>query len=154
MFASLDLRATGMPVLDAQDDFRRARRRHAVGRIARRLVGRGAPWLPTLPDTWLPSGAPRLQVIPLGSIVGAVESTAHFDRRFRPASGSVRARWERIALAHRTGVPLPPITLQEGSDGYYVVDGRHRVSVALALGHRDIDAWITPTASPYEEGLA
>jgi len=27
------------------------------------------------------------------------------------------------------------------SDGYYVVDGRHRVSVALALGHREIEAW-------------
>jgi hypothetical protein len=29
-------------------------------------------------------------------------------------------------------------------DGYYVMDGRHRVSVARALGHRDIDAWASP----------
>jgi hypothetical protein len=29
-----------------------------------------------------------------------------------------------------------------GSDGYYVEDGRHRVSVARAIGQRDIDAWV------------
>jgi hypothetical protein len=63
---------------------------------------------------------------------------------FRPASKLVRARWERIALAHRRAVSLPPITVLRGEDGYHVVDGRHRVSVALALGRRDIDAWVTP----------
>jgi hypothetical protein len=31
-------------------------------------------------------------------------------------------------------------------DGYYVVDGRHRVSVARAIGHRDITAWVTCAA--------
>ena len=56
----------------------------------------------------------------------------------------MRARWERIALAHRRSVSLPPIRVLRGEDGYYVVDGRHRVSVALALGRRDIDAWVTP----------
>jgi ParB-like chromosome segregation protein Spo0J len=38
---------------------------------------------------------------------------------------------------------LPPIVVRKRSDGYYVLDGRHRVSVALALGHKDIDAWVT-----------
>jgi hypothetical protein len=32
----------------------------------------------------------------------------------------------------------------ERPDGYYVLDGRHRVSVARALGQRDIDAWTSP----------
>jgi hypothetical protein len=29
------------------------------------------------------------------------------------------------------------------ASSYYVIDGRHRVSVTHALGHRDIDAWVT-----------
>lgn len=70
-----------------------------------------------------------------------------FDAAFRPTSEHVRARWERVALAHRTGVSLAPITVLERPEGYYVVDGRHRVSVARALGHRDIEARVTATGS-------
>jgi hypothetical protein len=55
---------------------------------------------------------------------------------------SACARWERVALAHRRGLSLPPIAVKQGPDGYYVVDGRHRVSVALATGRREIDAWV------------
>jgi ParB-like chromosome segregation protein Spo0J len=38
---------------------------------------------------------------------------------------------------------LPPVILRRQPDGYYIVDGRHRVSVARTLRHRDIDAWVT-----------
>jgi hypothetical protein len=55
----------------------------------------------------------------------------------------VRARWQRIALAHHRGVALPPIDVLQRPDGYYIADGRHRVSVARALGRRDIDARVT-----------
>jgi ParB-like chromosome segregation protein Spo0J len=82
-------------------------------------------------------------VIPLASIVGTVEPSPHFDARFRPASEHLRARWERVALAQRRGIALPPVQVVEGSDGYYLVDGRHRVSVALATGRRDIEARIS-----------
>ena len=92
----------------------------------------------------VPRGAARLEVIPLKSIVGTLEPTITFDAAFRPASELVRARWQHIAFAHRRGVALPPIRVLHGDDGYYVVDGPHRVSVALALGRRDIDAWVTP----------
>ena len=99
---------------------------------------------PTLPlAAPPPGGRPALEVIPLASIVGTVEPAPHFDAGFRPASEVVRARWERIALAHRHGISLPPIALVESPGGYYVLDGRHRVSVALALGLRDINAWVT-----------
>jgi hypothetical protein len=64
-------------------------------------------------------GAARLEVIPLKTIVGALEPTIMFDAAFRPASELVRARWKRIALAHRW-------------------------AVSLVLGRRDIDAWVTP----------
>jgi ParB-like nuclease family protein len=143
-------RSTGMPVVDANDDFSRARRRHLAARASGWLVpGRRRARAPlTLGEVVLPTGKPRLEVIPLKAIVGTVEPTTTFDARFRPASELVRKRWERIALAHRKGIALPPITVRRCPDGYYVADGRHRVSVASALGHRDIDAWVTATEQP------
>jgi ParB-like nuclease domain len=130
---------TGLPALDARDDFVRARR---AARAARMLGRRNVPR--TLCDAdGVARRPPRLEVIPTDAIVGTVEPTITFDARFRPISEHVRSRWERIALAHRTGVALPPITVIERPDGYYVVDGRHRVSVARALGHRDIEARVT-----------
>lgn len=144
MLGSIDRHATGMPVLDAQADFRRARRAHVLARVGRSLTRRGGcSKPPTAEDpVALTGGASRLEVIPLRSIVGTVEPSIHFDDRFRPASEVLRRRWERIALAHRRGDPLPPIVVRKRPDGYYVLDGRHRVSVALALGHTDIDAWV------------
>jgi hypothetical protein len=130
--------ATGMPRLDAYDDFRRARR---AARTARWLRRRSGP--PRTLDAAAPSGHPtRLAVIPLGEIVGTLEPTISFDAHFRPTSEHVRPRWERIALAQRRGTALPPIAVVQRPDGYYVVDGRHRVSVARALGRPDIDAWV------------
>lgn len=141
--------ATGSPALDAEADFRRARR---AQRLA--LVGR---WFARKPRSSAPralthtavmiGGTPRLQVVPLCSIVGTVECSPHFDARFRPASELVRHRWERIALAHRRGDALPPVILRARPDGYYVVDGRHRVSVAHALGLQDIDGLVTGARS-------
>jgi hypothetical protein len=141
--------STGVPVVDAQEDFLRARRAQVAARAARWVAGgrRRARVPRALTDTiGVPRGAARLEVIPLKTIVGTLEPTIMFDAAFRPASALVRARWERIALAHRRAVALPPITVLRAADGYYVVDGRHRVSVALALGQRDIDAWVTPVA--------
>jgi hypothetical protein len=143
MFASLT-HSTGMPALDAREDFVRARRAHLAARAVRWLADRRRPNHPrTLPETAARSGrAPRREVIALDSIVGTVDPSPHFDARFRPASGHLRARWERVALAHRRGLALPPIAVVHGPDGYYVVDGRHRVSVALATGRREIEAWV------------
>jgi hypothetical protein len=138
-------RATGLPFLDAQADFRAARRAYGVARAARRLTRKprsGRP--PVLADHAVSADGPaRLEVVPIARIVGTLEPNGEFDARFRPASEVTRHRWERIALAHRSGIPLPPIVLHEGPDGYYVIDGRHRVSVARALGQTDIDAWVT-----------
>jgi ParB-like nuclease family protein len=145
-----ELSTTGLPVIDAHADFARARRAHVVARtLAWLAAGRRRPCAPrTLADTAaMPQGAPRLEVIPLKAIVGSVEPSRSFDARFRPASDVVRARWERIALAHRKGISPPPITVRRCADGYYIVDGHHRVSVALALGDRDIEAWVTDTRS-------
>ena len=152
----LELSTTGVPAIDAHADFARARRAHLRARALGWLTaGRRRPRGPkTLDDaTFMPQGAPRPEVIPLKAIVGSVEPSLSFDARFRPASEVVRARWERIALAHRTGISLPPIAVRRSADGYYVVDGRHRVSVALALGRRDLDAWVTDIRSPARPAL-
>jgi hypothetical protein len=135
--------ATGMPVIDAREAFARARRAQLAARAARWL--HGGPRTPRTPgdSAAVPSGAPRLRVILLAEIVGTLEPTISFDAGFRPTSELVRARWERIALAHHRGVALPPINVLRRPDGYYVIDGRHRVSVARALGHRDVEAWVT-----------
>jgi hypothetical protein len=145
MFASLITHSTGMPALDARDDFVRARRAQLAARTIRWLGRRRR--LPNHPRTLVEAPAPsgraaRMAIIALDSIVGTVEPSPHFDEHFRPASALVRSRWERVALAHRRGLSLPPIAVVQGADGYYVVDGRHRVSVALATGRREIDAWV------------
>lgn len=139
---------TGLPLLDSQSDFLRARRAHRAARIVSWLRRRPSRRrLRALSQTaTLAAGPARLEVVPLHAIVGTLEPTRHFDSSFRPASNVVRWRWERIALAHRKGDALPPVVLRRQSDGYYVVDGRHRVSVARALRHRDIDAWVSGSA--------
>jgi hypothetical protein len=143
-------RDTGFPVADAENDFLRMRRRQVMSRLAQ--------WLRRSPDDvniMLPfdevvaalgrTGERRLglQVIQLDSIVGTVDRTREFDRRFRPTSGQVRERWQRLALAQRRGESVPPIEVYRVGDMHFVVDGHHRVSVAHALGLKTIDAYVT-----------
>jgi hypothetical protein len=136
-----------MVVRDPHADFLRARRHHLLARAARRVAGRRpARTHPRdLGDDpaigWRPM---RLRPIALDDIVGTVDATPDFDAAFRPATDRIAPRWERIARARREGRALEPISVVERPDGYYVLDGRHRVSVARALGHADIDAWTSP----------
>ncbi|KOX29466.1 chromosome partitioning protein ParB [Saccharothrix sp. NRRL B-16348] len=84
-----------------------------------------------------------LRTIRLDSIVGSVDRTRDFDRRFRPTSARVRERWQRLALAQRRGEAVPPIEVYRVGDLHFVQDGHHRVSVAHALGLEVIDAYVT-----------
>lgn len=141
---SIDARASGMPIIDAQDEFRRARRAHAAARLWRHLSRRKrSPRGPrTLSDVDpLPAGPRRLEFVPLRSIIGTFALTVEFDARFRPASERTDTLGAGYARAP-SRVALPPVVLIQRPDGYYVVDGRHRVSVALALDHSNIDAWV------------
>jgi hypothetical protein len=83
------------------------------------------------------------ETIELDSIVGTVDRGREFDRRFLPTSGRVRTRWERIATAQRRGESMPPISVYRIGGLHFVRDGHHRVSVARALGHSHIDAYVT-----------
>jgi hypothetical protein len=143
-------RSTGLPGVDAQHDFIRARRHAILARLAARLrgepddVGHVMPYEEVVEALGFVSEHPvGLQVVPLDAIVGTVDRGRDFDRRFRPTSGRVRSRWEHIATAMRRGEPLPPVDLAKIGELYFVRDGHHRVSVARALGWSEIDAYVT-----------
>lgn len=142
-------RDTGLPRADAQFDFSRARRRRALARLSAGLrrsddVNQILPF-EEVARALGRTGERRLgeQLIPLDSIVGTVDRAREFDRSFRPTSTRVRARWERINLAQRKGEAMPPIDVYRIGELHFVKDGHHRVSVARALGHRDINAYVT-----------
>jgi hypothetical protein len=139
------------PVADtaatARADFAHARRRERAARLRRRLMAH-RPTATRPRDlgavaalAWQPA---RLRRIPLAAIVGTVDATPDFDADFAPATDRIAARWQSVARAYRAGRSLPPIAVVERHDGYYVLDGRHRVSVSRALGRRDIDACTRP----------
>jgi len=76
-------------------------------------------------------------------VVGTVDSQRDFDRRFRPTSNRIRERWERLALAQRQGASMPPIDVYQVGQLYFVKDGHHRVSIAMATRQQVIDAYVT-----------
>lgn len=143
-------RDTGFPSSDAQDDFLRARRKQAVSRLTRRLALAPDDVDLILPFDEVLAALGRLeernlglQTIELDSILGTVDRMTGFDRQFRPTNSRSRVRWERIANAMRRGEPLPPISLYRIGDVHFVRDGHHRVSVARALGLKELDAYVT-----------
>jgi hypothetical protein len=143
-------RSTGMPGVDAQHDFLRARRSATMARLGARLRGTPDDVRLILPYEevvaalgFVSERRVGLRVVPLDSIVGTVDRGRDFDRTFRPTSGRVRSRWEHIAAAMRRGEALPPIDLVRIGEIYFVRDGHHRVSVARALGRTDIDGYVT-----------
>jgi hypothetical protein len=143
-------RDTGFPKADVENDFLRARRRQALSKLARRLRREPDDVNLILPFDEVVAAlgyegerSLGLKTIRLRSIVGTVDSGRDFDRRFRPTSGRVRERWEKVALAQRKGVSIPPIDVYRVGDLHFVRDGHHRVSVALATGQKKIDAYVT-----------
>ena len=141
---------TGFPRADVADEFLRVRRRQALARLVQRLRRSPDDVNVILPFDEVVSalglrGERRLglQTIRLDSIVGTVDSGRDYDRRFRPTSGRVRERWERLALAQRRGEAIPPIEVYRVGDLHFVQDGHHRVSIAMAEDAKTIDAYVT-----------
>ncbi|WP_103336637.1 chromosome partitioning protein ParB [Amycolatopsis sp. CA-126428] len=144
------MKETGFPRADAENDFLRARRSQVLSRLS--------TWLRREPDDvnitlpfhevvealgYLGEHRIGLRVIKLESIVGTVDRSRDFDRRFRPTSARVRERWERLALAARRGEEIPPIEVYRVGELHFIIDGHHRVSVALAQGLSTIEAFVT-----------
>jgi len=151
--------SSGFSASDAQNDFSRARRAKLLSDVARRLrrepddVGLILPFEEVVDALGRTGQVDRgLQVVPLDAIVGTVDRAVDFDRGFRPTSARLRSRWERIAAAQRRGEALPPISLFQVGELYFVRDGHHRVSVAKSLGREDIDAYVTEVTTRIKLG--
>lgn len=141
---------TGFPQADAENDFLRARRHQVLSRLATRLrfepddVNLVLPFDEVMAALgYVGERYVGIRVIPIDSVVGSVDKTRDFDRRFRPTSLRVRQRWERIAVAQRRGAAMPPIDVYRIGELHFVRDGHHRTSVAHALRQDSIEAMVT-----------
>jgi hypothetical protein len=87
--------------------------------------------------------ADGLRVVPIRQIQGTEGRAGEFDTAFHPIETYTEARWRNIAQAWLAGAELPPVDLIRVGEIYFVRDGHHRISVASALGQREIDALVT-----------
>jgi hypothetical protein len=138
---------TGFEWLDGRDTFESARWRHHRASLRMALTGnRRRLALPVLPE---PAGRRGRRfvgqrAVPLDQIVGSVDAGRHvFDRHFDPTADDAWPRFRAVFAARSNDVSLPPVTLYRARDGYYVLDGHHRVAVARAFGDDAILADVT-----------
>jgi uncharacterized ParB-like nuclease family protein len=133
--------------LRAREDFDAARIR-AFWRAVRATLRGRARRMPSLDAVLEAAGAEGRAFggeheIPLAAIVGSAASPAKmgdFDPAFLPVTPRLRDRWTRIYREMVEGEELPPIDAYKVGEGYYVIDGHHRVSVARTLGRDKIKA--------------
>ena len=78
--------------------------------------------------------------VEVAKIVGSVDRYKDFDRAFLPTQSHTADRWKRVDRAHYQSIHLPPVSLFQVGDMYFVRDGHHRVSVAREQGVEFIDA--------------
>jgi len=80
--------------------------------------------------------------IPLDKIKGSVGRYTDFDQQFRLAGPGNDERLTSLIQAMQEGRPIPPISLYQIKDTYYIVDGHHRVTAARELKRDSIQAKI------------
>ena len=143
-------RDTGFPDADAENDFTRMRRHAEMSRLMAWFTRQPADVNTVLPFDEVVAALGRvgetalgLQQVEVSTIVGSVDRTRDFDRYFRPTSSRIRERWQRLAAAQRRGESVPPVQLYRVGSMHFVLDGHHRVSIAIARHFRTIDAYVT-----------
>lgn len=143
-------RDTGFPSADAENDFSRQRRRAELARLSAWLTRQPADVNTVLPFDEVVAALGKtgetflgLTEVEVSTIVGSVDRTRDFDRYFRPTSARVRERWQRLATAQRRGESVPPVQLYRIGDMHFVIDGHHRVSIAISRHFTTIDAYVT-----------
>ena len=137
-------------------DFTRARRRARLGRLKTLLLRRGTRSTLLSSDeiiqqTVLGSGSMYRgrRTVEVSRIVGSVGKHEQFDQNFMPLSKASPEKWKRIDRAFRLGQELPPVSLLELDEEYFVDDGNNRVSVARFHGVEWIEAEVTEPASTH-----
>lgn len=84
-----------------------------------------------------------IRLVSISEIIGSEGRQMDFDAAFNPLQTHNQDRWINVAAARLRGVALPPVELVQVDGKYYVRDGHHRISVAKAMGQREIEAEVT-----------
>jgi hypothetical protein len=79
---------------------------------------------------WTPQRYVGIRVIPIERIVGSVDRSQDFDRRFRPNRSHLRTRLQGLRHAFAGGGGLSAHLGLEVGGVYFVSDGHKRVAVA------------------------
>jgi hypothetical protein len=95
-----------------------------------------------------------VHTVPINQIRGSEGRSRYFDLDFNPLYDQTKGRWLSIAVAQQQGKALPPVSLIQVGDLYFVQDGHHRISVARARGQTAIEArvivWQVSGPLPWE----
>jgi len=88
-----------------------------------------------------------IQEIPIARIRGSVGRYRDFSQTFLPRRDHLRERWEKVSAATYTK-GTPPIEVYQLGDAYFVLDGNHRVSIAVQNGADTIEARVIKLDAP------
>lgn len=85
-----------------------------------------------------------VKTVNINKIVGTTSEgrSRDFDINFRPLQAHNKERWLGVAMAKISQHRLPPVILVQLDDYFFVEDGHHRISVAKAMGEKNIEAKI------------
>ena len=95
-------------------------------------------------------------LVPIEKIVGTVGRYNDFDCEFRTKRQGDNPRLQGIIQAMQAGKSMPPISLYQIKDEYFVLDGHHRLLAAREQGMEEIHACILellPSADTLENRL-
>ncbi len=81
-------------------------------------------------------------MVPLDKIVGSVGRYHDFDKQFKTDSVRMDERLASILTAMKAGKNMPPVSLYQIKDDYFILDGHHRFQAAKKLGYSEIHSRI------------
>lgn len=79
-----------------------------------------------------------ISMVPIDRIVGSVGRYHDFDKQFRAKNGRRDERLINILAAMKSGKVMPPISLYQIKDDFFILDGHHRFKAAQELGYSEI----------------
>lgn len=82
------------------------------------------------------------ETVPVESIIGTMTRCCDFDGCFRPLHGHLKKRMGRLRQVF-SDRHLPAVRLRQVDNRYFVVDGHHRIALALERGMHAVDAIVT-----------
>ena len=83
-----------------------------------------------------------IATVPLDKIIGSVGRYTDFDKQFRLKGAGTDERLRSLTDAMRAGKSIPPVSLYQIKDNYYIVDGHHRITAAKQLKQSAIRATV------------